>query len=150
VAGTRGRSGRILRAADEVNREQHRWVVSRLQRPLKTLVGRRVGLLGLAFKANTDDLRSAPSLEMAAELVRLGARVRAYDPSVKSVPPELEGEVELAPDVDALAAGAEALVVVTEWPEFARLDLRQVAAAMRVPLLLDGRNVFDPQAARAA
>ena len=66
------------------------------------------------------------------------------------MPPELEGEVELAPDVDALAAGAEALVVVTEWPEFARLDLRQVAAAMRVPLLLDGRNVFDPQAARAA
>jgi UDPglucose 6-dehydrogenase len=150
MAETRGLSARILRAANDVNRDQHRWVVSRLQRHLKTLVGRRIGLLGLAFKANTDDLRSAPSLEIAAELVRLGARVRAYDPSVKALPPELEDEVDLAPDATALANGAEALVLVTEWPEFAQLDLPRLAASMRVPLLLDGRNVFDPSAARAA
>ncbi len=95
-------------------------------------------------------MAAAPPLEIAAGLARLGARVRAYDPSVKAVPTELEEDVELAPSVEALAAGAEALVVVTEWPEFARLDLRHLAASMRVPLLLDGRNVFDPAAARAA
>jgi len=150
MAETRGLSARMLRAANDVNRDQHRWVVSRLQRQLKTLVGRRIGLLGLAFKANTDDLRSAPSLEIAAELVRLGARVRAYDPSVKALPPELQDQVELAPDVESLASGAEAMVLVTEWPEFAQLDLERLASAMRVPLLLDGRNLFDPEAARAA
>lgn len=150
MAETRGLSAKILRAANDVNSEQRGWVVRKLQQHLKTLVGRRVALLGLAFKPNTDDLRSSPAVEIAVELSRLSMRVTAFDPMVKELPAELEGVVELAGDAMSAAQDAEALVVVTEWPEFAELDLSLVGAVMRVRLLLDGRNLIDPEAAHAA
>jgi UDPglucose 6-dehydrogenase len=150
MAETRGIAARILRAANEVNSEQRGWITRKLQQHLKTLVGKRVALLGLAFKPNTDDLRSSPALEIASELSKLDMRVTAFDPMVKELPRELEGIVELAPDALTAARDAEALVVVTEWQQFAQLDLRELRSVMRVPLLLDGRNVFDPAAARAA
>jgi UDPglucose 6-dehydrogenase len=150
MAETRGLSARILRAANEVNSEQRGWITRKLQHHLKTLVGKRVALLGLAFKPDTDDLRSSPAAEIASELSRLSMRVTAFDPMVKELPPELEGIVELAPDAESAARGAEALVVVTEWPQFGQLDLSLLRSVMRVPLLLDGRNLFDPEAARAA
>jgi len=150
MAATHGLEARLLRAANDVNAEQHRWVVRKLQRHLKTLVGRRVALLGLAFKSNTDDVRNAPALEIAAELARSSVRVRAYDPVVKGLPPDLEGSVELADDALGAARDAEAVVLVTEWPEFKELDLRALARSMREPLFLDGRNFMDPKAVRAA
>jgi len=150
MAETRGLAARMLRAAHDVNVEQQRWVMRKLQLHLKTLVGRKVGLLGLAFKPNTDDLRNAVSLEIASVLAGSNVRVRAYDPAIKALPIELRETIQLADDPLSLAGGADALVVVTEWPEFAHLDLHQLAAAMRVPLLLDGRNLIDPGAARAA
>jgi UDPglucose 6-dehydrogenase len=150
IAETRGVSAKILRAANEVNSEQRGWIVRKLQQHLKTLVGKRVALLGLAFKPNTDDLRSSPAVEVAAELSSLSMRVTAFDPMVKELPPELEGIVELAPDAETAARDAEALVLVTEWPQFRQLDLSSLHSVMRVPLLLDGRNLFDPEAARAA
>lgn len=150
MAETRGLHARILRAAHDVNFDQQRWVIRKLQRHLRTLVGRRVSLLGLSFKPNTDDLRNAPAIEIAAELSALGAAVRAYDPSLAALPPELQSHIKVVPDPAALAQGAEALVVVTEWPQFRELDLVALARAMRIPLLLDGRNVFSPEAARAA
>ena len=150
MAETRGVSARILRAANEVNSEQRGWIVRKLQQHLKTLVGRRVALLGLAFKPNTDDLRSSPAVEVAAELAGLSMRVTAFDPMVKELPPELEGIIELAPDAVSAAQDAEALVVVTEWPQFGQLDLSALRSVMRVPLLLDGRNLFDPEVAEAA
>lgn len=150
MAETRGLSARILRAANDVNSEQRGWVVRRLQQHLKTLVGKRVALLGLAFKPNTDDMRSSPAVEIAAELAGLSMRVTAFDPMVKELPPRLEGIIELAPDAESAARDAEALIVVTEWPQFAQLDLRSLRSVMRVPLLLDGRNLFDPGVAQAA
>ena len=150
MAETRGVSARILRAANEVNSEQRGWIVRKLQQHLKTLVGKRVALLGLAFKPNTDDLRSSPAVEVAAELAGLSMRVTAFDPMVKELPPELEGIIELAPDAVSAAQDAEALVVVTEWPQFGQLDLPALRSVMRVPLLLDGRNLFDPEVAEAA
>jgi UDPglucose 6-dehydrogenase len=150
MAETRGLAARMLQAAHEVNREQHRWVVRRLQRHLKTLVGRRIGLLGLSFKPGTDDLRNAPALDIAVELTRLSARVRAFDPVVKALPPGPDGVIELVESPEALAEGAEALVLVTEWAQFAELDWLGLRRRMRTPLLLDGRNVLDPDAARAA
>jgi UDPglucose 6-dehydrogenase len=150
MAETRGIAARILRAANEVNSEQRGWITRKLQQHLKTLVGKRVALLGLAFKPNTDDLRSSPALEIASELSKLDMRVTAFDPMVKELPEELRGIVELAPDALTAVRDAEALVVVTEWPQFAQLDLPELRSVMRVPLLLDGRNVFDPAAARAA
>jgi UDPglucose 6-dehydrogenase len=150
MAETRGVSAKILRAANEVNSEQRGWIVRKLQQHLKTLVGKRVALLGLAFKPNTDDLRSSPAVEVAAQLSALSMRVTAFDPMVKELPPDLEGIVELAPDPVSAAQDAEALVVVTEWPQFGQLDLAALHSVMRVPLLLDGRNLLDPDAARAA
>jgi UDPglucose 6-dehydrogenase len=150
MAATHGLDARLLQAANDVNADQHLWVVRKLQRHLKTLVGRRVALLGLAFKPNTDDLRNAPSLEIAAELAKSSVRVRAYDPVVKTIPPELEHTVELADDPISAARGAEAVVLVTEWPEFHDMDLGALGSVMRERLLLDGRNFLDPAAVRAA
>ncbi len=150
MAETRGVAARMLRAANEVNAQQRHWVVQRLQRHLKTLVGRRIGLLGLTFKPNTDDLRNAPALEIAAELSRLNARVQAFDPVVKSLPPPFDQMIELTEDAVATARGAEALIVVTEWPEFAQLDLADLRSVMKGSLLVDGRNFVDPQSARDA
>jgi UDPglucose 6-dehydrogenase len=150
MAETRGLAARMLRAANEVNHEQLQWVVRTLQRHLRTLVGRRIGLLGLSFKPHTDDLRSAPSIEIAAVLDRLGARVHAYDPAIHSLPPGLAHFIHLVQSPIELAKGLEALVLVTEWPQFGGLDLGAVRREMRLPLLVDGRNLFDPEAARAA
>jgi UDPglucose 6-dehydrogenase len=150
MAETRGLPARLLRAANEVNLEQHNWVIRKLQLHLKTLVGRRVAFLGLAFKPNTDDLRDAPALEIAGELARMNVRVRAFDPAIKSLPPEFDGIVELADSPVSAAEGAEVLVLVTEWPEFGSLDLSEIRGVMRDSLLLDGRNFFDPAAARSA
>jgi UDPglucose 6-dehydrogenase len=109
-----------------------------------------VGLLGLAFKASTDDIRNAPSLEIAAELTRVNVQVRAFDPAIKALPAGVDVDVEIMDGVQLLAQGADALVLITEWPQFGELDLAPLARAMRTPLLLDGRNFFQPEAARAA
>ena len=150
MAESRGVAARMLRAAHEVNAEQHRWVIRKLQRHLKTLVGRRVAMLGLAFKPNTDDLRDAPSLEIASELARLNARVRAYDPVVKAIPGTHEGALEVVSDPYAAAEDADAVVLVTEWPQFRDLDLRRLREVVSGPLLLDGRNFLDRVAVEGA
>ncbi|HYU57558.1 MAG TPA: UDP-glucose/GDP-mannose dehydrogenase family protein [Actinomycetota bacterium] len=150
MAATHGLEARLLKAANDVNADQHRWVIRKLQRHLKTLVGRRVAMLGLAFKPDTDDVRNAPALEIAHELARSSVRVRAYDPVVKAIPEELDGSIELVADPISAARGAEAVVLVTEWPEFRGLDLEALGAVMRERLLLDGRNYLDPEAVRAA
>ena len=150
MAQTHGLEARMLQAANEVNAEQRRWVTRGLQRHLKTLYGRRVGLLGVAFKPGTDDLRNAPALEIASELARLNVRVRAYDPAVDALPSEYEGILELVSSPDEAARGADAVVLITDWPEFASLDLAALRAAMRTPLLLDGRNFLDPESAAEA
>jgi UDPglucose 6-dehydrogenase len=150
LAETRGLTARMLRAANEVNVEQRRWVIRKLQIHLRTLVGRRVGLLGLAFKPNTDDLRNAPALDIARELARSNVQMRGFDPAIKALPAEFDGIIDLATDPESLVEGAEALVLVTEWPEFANLDLVRLRSLMREGLLLDGRNFFDPATARAA
>ena len=150
MAETRGLSTRMLRAANEINSAQRQWVARKLQMHLKTLVGRRVGLLGLAFKPMTDDIRNAPALEIAAELARLDVQVRAFDPAIKSLPVGVDLDLEMVDGPQSLAQGADALVLVTEWPEFASLDLAGLARSMRNPLLLDGRNFFEPESARAA
>ena len=149
IAETRGLSARMLRAANEVNTEQRLWTTRRLQSHFKTLFGRRVGLLGLSFKPNTDDLRNAPALEIAAGLARANVLVRAFDPVVKAVPAGFE-DIDLMEGPESLARGADALVLVTEWPEFAELDLPRLRRLMRTPLLLDGRNFFDPDQVRSA
>jgi UDPglucose 6-dehydrogenase len=150
MAETRGVQARMLHAANDINRDQRGWVRRQLQRQLKTLVGRRVGLLGLSFKPNTDDLRDAPALEIASDLAMAGMRLRAYDPAVTNLPAPYDSVVEVVADATEAARGAEALVVVTAWPAFAELDLAALRRLMRTPLLLDGRNIIDPSRAASA
>jgi UDPglucose 6-dehydrogenase len=150
MAETSKISARLLSAANAVNDEQRTWVVRKLRQHLKTLSGRRIGLLGLSYKPWTDDVRNAAALEIAAEIARLGVRVRAFDPIVTSVPPSVDWAVEVVRSPSAAAAAADALVLATEWEGFGSLPLEELRSAMRIPLLLDGRNCIDPAAARAA
>jgi|SRR5579871_5498708 len=135
----------LLEATQDVNSGQRQVVVQKLQEKLFVLKGRTIGLLGLAFKPDTDDLRDAPSLTIAARLLQLGARIRAYDPvamtACKLQHPELN--LRYCPSAAATAEGADALVVITEWSEFRNLDLPALAASMARPVLIDGRNLFD-------
>lgn len=138
----------ILRATVQVNADQRAAVVRKLQASLKVLKGRRVALLGLAFKPGTDDLRDAPAVDIAGRLQAAGAVVSGYDPVVKDVPglPDLR----LGTDAYDAAERADAVLIITEWAEFAGLDLHRLAGRMAGRVLLDGRGVLDPQAAAAA
>ncbi|MGQ9491484.1 MAG: nucleotide sugar dehydrogenase [Anaerolineae bacterium] len=135
----------LLRAVMEINRDQRRLVVHKLRDLLGTLRGKRIGLLGLAFKPNTDDMRDAPSVEIAHMLIREGAEVVAYDPVAMPVAERVAPEIELAGNPYAVAEGADALVLVTEWNEFKHLDLPRLRSLMRTPVFIDGRNVYEPQ-----
>ncbi len=140
----------MLQSTVSVNRDQRHRIVSHLQDALKTIKGRRVALWGLAFKPGTDDLRDAPALTVLAELLRLGARLHVYDPvampTLKRDYPDLD-VVYAKGALDALV-GAEALIVLTEWPEFAEIPLAQIVDGLNRPVLIDGRNLWTPQAAR--
>ncbi len=142
---------RLLSAAVEVNERQRKRVISKLQGDLRTLKGKRVALLGLSFKPNTDDIREAPSLEIARELVSLGARTVGYDPVAGKAAANALPDLEVTHDPYEALKGAHAAVLVTEWEEVRGLDLKRAAALMQKPkVLVDGRNALDPAAARTA
>jgi UDPglucose 6-dehydrogenase len=148
LAGNSGYHFQLVSAVIEVNDLQKRRVVSKLQDRLGNLRGKKIALLGLAFKPNTDDMREAPSLVLASRLQTEGAVVHAWDPLVESHP-GLDGVVIEKSPLDAVR-DADAAVIVTEWPELESLASEEVREAMRTPLIVDGRNLLDPEAARAA
>ncbi|HLH66827.1 MAG TPA: UDP-glucose/GDP-mannose dehydrogenase family protein [Solirubrobacteraceae bacterium] len=150
LAGNSGYHFQLLTAVIEVNELQKRRVVAKLQKHLGSLVGRRIALLGLAFKPNTDDMREASSLVLAARLQADGATVAAYDPVAEREARRLMTGVSFADSPLEAVAGADACVLVTEWPEFAQLDWRRVRERMAGDLLVDGRNFIDRERARAA
>jgi UDPglucose 6-dehydrogenase len=150
LAGNTGYHFQLLTAVIEVNELQKRRVIAKLQKHLGSLVGKTVALLGLAFKAETDDMREASSLVLAARLQGSGARVRAYDPIASREARKLMSGVELAESALEAVQGADAVVLVTEWPEFAKLDWNEVADAMAGRVLIDGRNFIDRDIAQAA
>jgi UDPglucose 6-dehydrogenase len=143
LAGNSGYHFQLLTAVIEVNELQKRRVISKLQKHLGSLVGREVALLGLAFKPNTDDMREASSLVLAGRLQADGARVRAYDPVAEDAARGLMQGVDFSDSALAAIDGADAVVLVTEWPEFADLDWPEVASRMRGDLVIDGRNALD-------
>ena len=144
MAEIKGRHPQLLRAVMEINSYQRRAVVHKLEQALGNLRGKTIGLLGLAFKPNTDDMREAPSAHIARMLQTAGARVRAYDPVAMKVAAREVPGVELAENAYAMAEGCDALVVVTEWNEFKQLDLARIRELMDRPVLIDGRNIYDP------
>ncbi len=150
LAGNSGYHFQLLNSVIEVNELQKRRVVGKLQKHLGSLLGKRVALLGLAFKPHTDDMREASSLVLAARLEGEGAEVAAYDPVAGEVARSLLGGVELRDSALAALDGADAAILVTEWPEFGELDWAAAAERMNRPLLIDGRNFLDPALLRSA
>jgi UDPglucose 6-dehydrogenase len=150
LAGNSGYHFQLLTSVIEVNELQKRRVVQKLEKHLGALVGKRIALLGLAFKPNTDDMREASSLVLAARLQGEGATVAAYDPVAEDRAGELLPSVEMRDSALAAVDGADAVILVTEWPEFAELDWAEVAGRMATPLVIDGRNFLDAEAVRAA
>jgi len=138
----------LLHAVMDINRDQRMLVIDKLRDALDGLGGKIVGLLGLAFKPNTDDLREAPSLDIARVLLAAGAHMRAYDPAAMEKTQLILPDVEYCKDAYQVAAGADALILVTEWNEFRQLDLARIRAAMRTPVLIDGRNIYVPATMR--
>jgi UDPglucose 6-dehydrogenase len=124
--------------------------MAKLEKHLGSLVGKEIGLLGLAFKPNTDDMREASSLVLSARLQAAGARVRAFDPVAEEEARKLIRGVEFKASAAEVADGADALVLVTEWPEFGELDFAELAGTMRGTLVIDGRNFLDPGKVRDA
>jgi UDPglucose 6-dehydrogenase len=145
LAGNTGYHFQLLTAVIEVNELQKRRVIGKLEKHLGPLPGKRVALLGLAFKPDTDDMREASSLVLAARLHGEGAKVVAYDPVAYERASELLDSVELAGSAMEALDGADAAVLVTEWSEFAALDWADAATRMARPLVVDGRNFLDPK-----
>ncbi len=140
----------LLRAVMEINADLRGRFVGRLEKLLDGLDGATVAIWGLAYKPNTDDLREAPAVEIARLLELEGVNVRAYDPVAMPKASVLLPAVTMCADPYEAAAGADAVLLMTEWNEFKAVDLDRVAAAMTTPVLIDGRNVIDPAKARAA
>ena len=150
LAANTGYHFQLLNAVVEVNELQKRRVVKKLRKHLGPLGGKQVALLGLSFKPDTDDMRDAASLVLAARLEGEGVRVRGYDPVAETRAAELLPNVEMSASALEALDGADAAVLVTEWPEFAELDWDAAAERMARPLLIDGRNFLDPERLRAA
>jgi UDPglucose 6-dehydrogenase len=151
LAGNSGYHFQLLNAVIEVNELQKRRVIGKLKKHLgDSLVHKKIALLGLSFKPHTDDMREASSLVLSARLAGEGADVSAYDPVAAERAGELLPGVDICDDPMAALAGADAAVVVTEWPQFAELDWPAVRSIMRTPLVIDGRNVLDAGRLRAA
>jgi UDPglucose 6-dehydrogenase len=150
LAGNSGYHFQLLNAVIEVNDLQKRRVIGKLQRHLGGLAGKRIALLGLAFKPNTDDMREASSLVLSARLQADGAHVVAYDPVAEEQARRMVVGIAFAASPLQAVADADAAVLVTEWSELVELDWLEVAKAMSGDLLIDGRNALDPEAVRAA
>ncbi len=139
-----GYEAQLLKSAVSVNERQRLIVVEKLQQALKILKGKTIGLLGLTFKPDTDDLRDAPALNVIENLVRLGAKVKAYDPIISQTGMRHGiSDVIVETDADRLADGCDALVLVTEWQQFKTLDYVNMAKLMHTPILIDGRNFLN-------
>jgi UDPglucose 6-dehydrogenase len=149
LAGNSGYNFQLVNAVIEVNELQKRRIVSKLQKHLgPKLSGKQIALLGLAFKPNTDDMREAPSIILASRLQAEGAEVRGWDPI--ATPGELMKGVEIFDSVLDAVHGADAAIIVTEWDDLRELPSEEVREAMRTPLIVDGRNLLDPELVRDA
>ncbi len=146
-----GYDAQLLKSAISVNKRQRLITVEKLQQVLKILKGKTVGLLGLTFKPDTDDMRDAPALDLIENLNRLGAKVKAYDPIVSQTGLRhgLSGVI-VETDPERLADGCDALLLVTDWQQFLNLDYAKMAGLMHTPIMIDGRNFLDRQAIEAA
>ena len=129
----------------EINYDRRKVAVEHVEKMVGgSLKGKTIGLLGLAFKPNTDDMRDAPAIDIAHALIEAGAKVRAYDPVAMHVARPLLPDVEMFDDSYKMAEKCDALMVITEWNEFKHLDLEKVKSLLNMPVIYDGRNIYEP------
>jgi UDPglucose 6-dehydrogenase len=149
MAAEKGRHPQLLYAVMEINEDRRQMAVNRIQSMTGGLEGKTIGFLGLAFKPNTDDMRDAPAIDIAKTLLNRGAVVRGYDPVAMKVAEPMMPGVRLFDDVYSMIEGCDALMVITEWDEFRRLDLEKVKKLLKSPTIFDGRNIFNPELMRS-
>ena len=149
IAEQLGYDFRLLKEVQRINADQIQRFLKKIHDTLWIVKDKTIAVLGLAFKPNTDDMRLAPSLEIIGPLQKEGARIRAYDPQAMAKAREVLSGVEFCDSAYAAASGADALIVCTEWDEFRQLDLEKLKSAMAQPIVLDGRNLFDPERMQA-
>jgi UDPglucose 6-dehydrogenase len=149
IAGQSNYDFKIGRAAEEVNRFQKLSIVEKTERLLGDLKDKEIGIFGLSFKPNTDDVREAPSLTIIPRLLEKGARIRAYDPIASKEASKHLNDIIYVKDVYAAAEGVDCVVVITEWNEFRELDLQKLKRLMRRPNVVDGRNIYSPAKMKA-
>jgi UDPglucose 6-dehydrogenase len=145
MAETRGSHPQLLQAVMDINQNQRKRAVIKVEKALDGLKGKTIGLLGLSFKPNTDDTRDAPALDIARMLFDSGANVQAFDPQAMAVSKEDIPELQLRKNPYEVATGADALILATEWNEFKSLDFERIKNNMRGNVILDGRNIWDGQ-----
>ena len=144
IAGELGYDFHLLKSVDKVNKEQKRHVFDIIKNQLGTLKGKNLGVLGIAFKPNTDDIRFSPSVEIIEMLKKAGAKITAFDPeAMGNAKKSLKG-VKLCKDKYSVCKDADALVILTEWEEFRTIDLYKVKKLLKAPVIIDARNLFDP------
>lgn len=144
MADEKGRHPQLLQAVMDINDDRRRLLVEKIREGVGDFKGKVIGILGLTFKPNTDDLRDAPALEIAERLLEGGAKVSAYDPVGMPGAAELVPEINMVEDPYALAETSDALVICTEWNEFKQLDLQRIKDLLRKPIVIDGRNIYEP------
>ena len=135
---------RLLKEVQRINAEQMERFVKKLEDTLWVLRGKTIGVLGLAFKQNTDDVRQSPAIDLCHRLIREGATLKVHDPQAMEKARAILTGVEYVSDMNLVADGCDALVIATEWPQFAQVDFARARKVMRTPILLDGRNLLDP------
>jgi UDPglucose 6-dehydrogenase len=149
IAATHGSHPQMLRAVMDINYDQRKRVIQKLREILTHFRGNTIGVLGLSFKPNTDDMRDAPSIEIIHMLQHEGAQIKAYDPVAMDNAKKILKDLTYCDNPYEVAADADALVLVTEWNEFKQLDMTRICKSMRQPVLIDGRNIYDPERMRA-
>ena len=145
ISGKLGYDFGILKAARKANEEQKALFIRKIEESLWIVKGKNIGVLGLSFKPNTDDMRSAASVDIVNSLIEAGARVKAYDPQAMKKARHLLPGVGFCKDPYEVAKNSDALVIVTEWHEFEVMDLTRIKKLMKNPLVIDGRNIFEPE-----
>ena len=145
IAEKLGYDFELLKAVQEINNAQRKHFIKKIEKYLWIVKGKTIGVLGLAFKPNTDDMRFAPSIDIITELQREGAKIKAYDPQAVEKAKNILDEVVYCNNPYDAARDADALVIITEWDEFRNLDLKKIKSVMKHPFIIDGRNIHNPE-----
>lgn len=145
IAERLGYDFKLLKATQEINNDQRKYFVKKIEKSLWVVKGKTIGVLGLAFKPNTDDMRFAPSIDIINDLQKEGAKVKAYDPQAMDKAKQILNNIEYCKNAYDVAEGSDVLIILTEWDEFKELDFKKIKSLLKHPLIIDGRNIYNPE-----